>query len=155
MARLTKVEGIGETYAQKLAKAGISSARALREKGATRQGRREIAERTGISEGLILRWVNAVDLQRVNGVGAEYTDLLSAAGVDTMRELAQRNPENLYGKLNEVNAKKRLVRRMPGQRQVIEWTDQAARLSGPHGPGEGRPGGRRRGKEWQPPTITY
>ncbi len=128
MAKLTKVEGIGEAYAEKLAAIGIVSTGALLEKGATPQGRKEIAERTGISPKLVLRWVNHVDLFRVKGIGEEYADLLEAAGVDTVPELAQRNPENLHKKIIEVNAEKKLVRQLPGLNQVREWIDQAKRL---------------------------
>ncbi|HHH41924.1 MAG TPA: DUF4332 domain-containing protein [Chloroflexi bacterium] len=128
MAKLTTVEGIGEVYAQKLKEAGIETTEALLEKGATPQGRQEIAEQTGISKTLILKWVNRVDLFRVKGIGEEYADLLEAAGVDTVPELAQRNPENLYRKLVEVNEAKRLVRQLPSQAQVEDWVEQAKQL---------------------------
>ncbi len=128
MAKLTKVEGIGEAYAEKLAAMGITTTDALLEKGATPQGRKEIAEKTGISPKLILRWVNHVDLFRIKGVGEEYADLLEVAGVDTVPELAQRNPQNLHKKMIAVNAEKKLVRQLPGLNQVREWIEQAKRL---------------------------
>jgi predicted flap endonuclease-1-like 5' DNA nuclease len=128
MAKLTKVEGIGEVYAPKLQEAGIRTTQALLEKGASPKGRNEIAEQTGISETLILRWVNRVDLFRIKGVGEEYSDLLEASGVDTVPELAQRNPENLYQKLVAVNQEKKLVRQLPTQAQVSDWIEQAKRL---------------------------
>ena len=128
MAKLTMVEGIGWVYAQKLQEAGIQTTQALLEKGATSQGRKEIAERSEISASLILEWVNHIDLFRVNGVGEEYADLLEEAGVDTVPELAQRNPDNLYQKLVDVNLQKRLVRRVPSQTQVGDWVQQAKRL---------------------------
>jgi len=128
MAKLTKVEGIGEIYAQKLQEAGIGTTQALLQKGASPQGRQEIAEKTDISERLILEWVNHVDLFRIKGVGEEYSDLLEEAGVDTVPELAQRNAENLYQKLVAVNQEKKLVRQLPGQAQVSDWIEQAKRL---------------------------
>jgi predicted flap endonuclease-1-like 5' DNA nuclease len=128
MAKLTKVEGIGEAYAQKLQEAGIRTTQALLKKGASPQGRKEIAEKTGISGTLILRWVNRVDLFRIKGVGEEYSDLLEASGVDTVPELAQRNPENLYQKMVAVNQDKKLVRQLPNQAQVSNWIEQAKRL---------------------------
>ena len=128
MAKLTMVEGIGWVYAQKLQEAGIQTTQALLEKGATSQGRKEIAERSEISASLILEWVNHIDLFRVNGVGEEYADLLEEAGVDTVPELAQRNPDNLYQKLVDVNLQKRLVRRVPSHTQVGDWVQQAKRL---------------------------
>jgi predicted flap endonuclease-1-like 5' DNA nuclease len=128
MAKLTKVEGIGQFYAEKLQEAGIATTLALLETGATPQGRKEIAEKTGISGRLILEWVNHVDLFRIKGVGEEYSDLLEAAGVDTVPELAQRNAENLHHKLATVNQEKRLVRQLPNQAQVSNWIEQAKRL---------------------------
>ncbi len=74
---------------------------------------------------VILEWVNHADLFRIKGVGEEYSDLLEEAGVDTVPELAQRNPENLYAKLVEVNQQKELVRQLPSQRQVADWVQQA------------------------------
>ncbi len=128
MTRLTKVEGIGESYAEKLMTIGIITTEELLEKGATAKGRAEIAEKSGISPKLILRWVNHVDLFRVKGIGEEYADLLEAAGVDTVPELAQRNPDNLAKKLSEVNAEKKLVRRLPTPGQVADWVAQAREL---------------------------
>ena len=128
MAKLTKVEGIGEVYAQKLQEAGITTTDALLEQGATPKGREEIAEKTAIGAKLILEWVNHADLFRIKGVGEEYADLLEAAGVDTVPELAQRNPENLYRKLLKVNEKKERVRQVPSQTQVQGWVEQAQSL---------------------------
>ena len=128
MAKLVEVEGIGEAYAQKLRDAGIATTDVLLKQGATPKGREEIAEKTGISAKLILEWVNHIDLFRIKGVGEEYADLLEAAGVDTVPELAQRNPENLYEKLLEVNQEKKLVRRPPSQTQVSDWVGQANKL---------------------------
>jgi predicted flap endonuclease-1-like 5' DNA nuclease len=128
MTRLTKIEGIGEVYAQKLEQAGISTVEKLLEQGASTKGRQEIVEQIGISATLILKWVNRADLFRVKGIGEEYSDLLEAAGVDTVPELAQRNPANLFAKLGEVNAEKRLVRRLPTAPQVEDWVAQAKDL---------------------------
>ncbi|MGB6422494.1 MAG: DUF4332 domain-containing protein [Anaerolineales bacterium] len=128
MANLLRVEGIGEVYAQKLSGAGIKTTNALLKQGATPKGRKEIAENSGISETLILEWVNHVDLFRIKGVFEEYADLLEEAGVDTVVELAQRNPANLYKKLVEVNEQKKLVRQLPGKSQVENWVAQAKQL---------------------------
>ena len=128
MASLLKVEGIGPAYTQKLKDVGISTTQVLLEKGASPQGRKQIAETTGISPKLILEWVNHVDLFRVKGVGEEYADLLEAAGVDTVPELAQRNAANLHQKLIAVNEEEKRVRQLPTQAQVSDWVDQAKQL---------------------------
>jgi predicted flap endonuclease-1-like 5' DNA nuclease len=128
MTSLLKVEGIGEAYAGKLTAIGVSTTQALLDKGSTPKGRKEIAEQSGISEKLVLEWVNHVDLFRIKGVGEEYADLLEEAGVDTVPELAQRNPENLNQKLAAVNQSKKLVRQLPSLAQVQSWVEQAKGL---------------------------
>ena len=128
MAKLSTVEGIGEVYSEKLRAAGISTTGDLLEKGATPKGRKDIAERSGISTKTLLEWLNRVDLFRIKGIGEEYSDLLEAAGVDTVPELAQRNPENLYRKLVETAGARNVVRRLPGQDQVADWVAQAKKL---------------------------
>ena len=125
---LSYVEGIGEVYSGKLREAGVDTPQVLLERGATPQGRKELAETTGISATLILEWVNHVDLFRIKGVGSEYADLLEEAGVDTVVELAQRNPANLFEKLSEVNTEKSLVRKLPTAAEVEDWVSQAKDL---------------------------
>ena len=128
MAKLTDIEGVGPVYSQKLKSAGVSTTDALLKKGATAKGRQAIADKSGISGKLILRWVNHADLFRLDGVAGEYAELLEAAGVDTVPELAQRNAENLYQKLVEVNEAQKLVRVVPVQTQVEQWVEQAKNL---------------------------
>lgn len=125
---LSYVEGIGPAYSQALKEAGIDTAQGLLAAGATPKGRGELADKTGISGKLLLKWINHADLYRIRGVGSEYADLLEAAGVDTVPELAQRNPENLYQKLVEVNEEKKLVRHAPSAAQVQDWVAQAKEL---------------------------
>ena len=128
MAKILDIEGIGPTYAQKLTAEGITTTDALLEAGATPNGREVLSEKTGITETLILEWVNLADLMRIKGVGEEYSDLLEEAGVDTVAELARRNPENLLAKILEVNAAKSLVRRTPFLSFVTSWIEQAKGL---------------------------
>jgi predicted flap endonuclease-1-like 5' DNA nuclease len=128
MAKLEQVEGIGVKYAKDLRKAGVRSTASLLKRGSTPSGRKEIAATSGIGKKLILEWVNHVDLFRIKGVGEEYADLLEEAGVDTVMELAQRVPDNLYAKILETNAKKKLVRRPPSKKMVGGWIKQAKKL---------------------------
>jgi predicted flap endonuclease-1-like 5' DNA nuclease len=126
--KLVEVEGIGPVNAEKLSAAGVKSIEGLLSAGSTPKGRKEIAEKTGISDTYILKWVNRADLFRVKGIGSEYGDLLEASGVDTVVELATRKAENLYKKLVEVNTEKKLVRQMPGEKQVAGWIENAKSL---------------------------
>lgn len=128
MAKIVDIEGIGEAFREKLAAAGIRTTNALLKQGASKKGRQTLAADTGISEKLILTWVNHADLYRIKGVGSEYADLLEAAGVDTVPELAQRNAANLLQKMVETNDAKKLVRRTPVLSQVEGWVTQAKSL---------------------------
>ncbi|MDY0357739.1 MAG: DUF4332 domain-containing protein [Sedimentisphaerales bacterium] len=126
--KIEDVEGIGPTYGEKLRAAGISNTDQLLVAGKTKKGRVELAEKTGISETLILKWVNMVDLYRVKGIGSEFSELLEASGVDTVKELKHRVPANLAQKMADVNAQKKLTRRVPTEAVVAEWIEQAKTL---------------------------
>ena len=128
MTALSKIEGIGPSYAEKLKKAGIKTIEALLEAGATAKSRKDLAKKTGIGDALILNWVNRADLFRVPRVGEQYSDLLEKAGVDTVVELAKRKPENLLTKMMEVNVDKNLVNRLPALKTVEGWISAAKEL---------------------------
>ncbi len=128
MAKIIDIEGIGEAFAAKLEGAGVATVEALLEKGGSPSGRKNLAEATGLSTDRILEWVNRADLMRIKGVGSEYSDLLEAAGVDTVKELATRRPDNLHAKLLEVNEAKKLVRRTPTLDDVASWIAEAKTL---------------------------
>ena len=128
MASIDTIEGISHKQATSLRKARLRTVEALLKKGSTRKGRRDVATATGVSEKLILEWVNRADLMRVRGVGEEYSDLLESAGVDTVKELRRRNPANLLTSMVEVNTKKLLVRRLPTEAKVQRWVEHAGEL---------------------------
>jgi predicted flap endonuclease-1-like 5' DNA nuclease len=127
-SRIIEIEGIGSTYAKKLNAQGIKTTDDLLETGGTKQGRKELSDKTGISETVILEWVNMADLFRIKGIGEEYSDLLKEAGVSTVVELARRNSENLHQTIVGYNQTKKLVRRPPSLTQVIDWIEQAKTL---------------------------
>jgi len=126
--KIQDIEGIGATYAEKLKSAGIQTTGDMLKKGGTSRGRAELAAAAGLTDTQILEWVYRADLYRIKGVGSEYADLLEAAGVDTVAELAQRSAENLAERLRAVNAEKQKVRRRPGVQQVGKWIKQAKSL---------------------------
>ncbi len=128
MAKISDIEGIGPKYAELLAKEGIKTVEGLLKTAAKQKDRKKLSEVLGISEKLILEWVNLADLFRIKGIGEEYSDLLEEAGVDTVPELAQRKPENLLEKLTDINSQKKLVRRLPVLSQVESWVKQAKEL---------------------------
>ena len=125
---IVDVEGIGPVYGEKLEAVGVKTTDDLLERGATQKGREELEAASGIGRVLILKWVNRVDLYRIDGVGSEYSDLLEVAGVDTIPELAYRNAENLTQTMAEANAARNLVRRLPTLEVVADWIEQAKKL---------------------------
>lgn len=123
-----EIEGVGETYGKRLADAGIKTTDDLLDHCASAKGRADTAEKTGLSVTLLLKWANIADLMRIKGIGSEFSELLEAAGVDTVRELRTRNAENLAAKLAEINAAKKLTRRTPALSEVETWIDHAKSL---------------------------
>ena len=126
--KVIDIEGIGPTYAGKLNELGIFSTTDLLQAGASKKGRTEIAEKTGIPESLILTWVNHADLFRIKGVASQFSELLEAAGVDTVKEFATRNVENLHAKLVETNDKYGLSGKVPSIESLKEMINQAKKL---------------------------
>ncbi|MFO1129485.1 MAG: DUF4332 domain-containing protein [Rhodospirillales bacterium] len=125
---IEKIEGIGPAQAEKLSTAGIGTIEDLLAKCGSAKGRADVAETTGISAKLLLRWVNMADLMRISGVGEEFSELLEAAGVDTVKELQHRRADNLAAKMVEVNEAKKLCRRTPAAKEVEKWIEQAKTL---------------------------
>lgn len=128
--KIIDILGIGPVYAEKLVAVGIETVPQLLEKGKTPQGRKELEETTGIRHDLILTWVNHADLFRVKGIGPQFSELLEAAGVDTVKELARRNAENLEKTMLEVNEKEHRTKRVPTAGELQKMIDQAKELPG-------------------------
>lgn len=126
--KIIDIEGIGNVNARKLVEAGINTVDDLLQKAKTPAGRKTLEETTGISGKSILKWANHADLMRINGVGPQFSELLEAAGVDTVKELKHRLAENLQQKLEEINNKRNLVNRVPSVSEVLKMIDQAKEL---------------------------
>ena len=126
--KIEEIEGIGPVLGEKLRNAGVTTTDKLLEETKTKTQRKDLAEKTGISEAEILRFANMADLFRIMGIGQEYSDLLEASGVDTVPELATRNAENLLAKMEEVNKAKELTRKVPSLKEVEKWIAEAKEL---------------------------
>jgi len=128
MASIDRIEGIGSGYAATLKEAGVTSVEALLEAGCAKKLRLALAAKTGISEKLLLKWVNMADLFRIKGVGSQYAELLECAGVDTVYELAQRNADSLHATMKKANDEKSVVRLVPALTIVQSWVSEAKGL---------------------------
>ncbi len=128
--KLIEIEGIGSAMSKKMEKARIKTVRGLLKKGATRKGRKELAETTGIKSSVILKWVNMSDLFRIKGIGKQYAELLEKAGVDTVKELKMRQPAALLAQMEKINnaGKKRMGQALPGLKRVKSWVRQAQKM---------------------------
>ncbi|PKQ61581.1 ferredoxin [Labilibaculum filiforme] len=125
---ISEIEGIGPAFSAKLEKADVKTVSGLLEKGCTKAGRKLIASESGIDEGKILDFVNMADLFRIKGIGSQFAELLKVSGVDTVKELRNRNAENLHAKLIEVQKEKKITRAVPGATQVEDFIKQAKEL---------------------------
>ncbi len=123
--RISEIEGIGPVYTDKLGMHGITNTDDLLNRCASAKGRAEISEKTGLSTRQLLAWADMADMMRLTGIGPQFSELLKAAGVDTVKELRTRNAENLTARLAEINAEKKLARSVPALSQVSNWIEQA------------------------------
>jgi predicted flap endonuclease-1-like 5' DNA nuclease len=126
--KIDEIEGIGPVYKSKLVAADIKTTDDLLELCRHPEGRKAVAEKTGLSDKHLLGWANMADLMRISGVGPEYAELLEASGVDTVKELKNRNAQNLADKMKEVNAEKKLANATPSSSVVQSWIEQAMTL---------------------------
>lgn len=126
--KINEIEGIGPVTAEKLGKAGVTTVEGLLEAGASKSGRKKISQESGLDEGKVLDLVNMADLFRIKGIGSQFSELLKVAGVDTVKELRNRNADNLHAKLVEVQAEKNITRVVPALSVVQGFIDQAKEL---------------------------
>ncbi len=125
MASISAIESMDQRDATKLRKAGVRTTNALLNTASSRTGRRRLAREADLSKSEILSWANCADLMRIKGIGSEYADLMAAAGVDTIRELRRRNPDRLLAAMTDVNARRRVIRRLPTLGMVSGWVEAA------------------------------
>lgn len=126
--KIDEIEGIGPVFREKLSMVKIKTTDDLLKLCADSKGRKGVSEKTGVSEKHLLEWANMADMMRISGVGPQYAELLEAAGVDTVKELRNRNAENLAAKMEEINNQKKLAKSSPAKSVVESWISQAKTL---------------------------
>lgn len=126
--KIEDIEGIGAVKGAMFRNAGVKSTNSLLKNAASPKQRRVLAEKTGLEETQILKFANMADLYRVKGIGSEYSELLEASGVDTVRELSKRKAANLTQAMADLNKAKKIVRQTPSEKQVAKWIEQAKTL---------------------------
>ena len=125
---ISEIEGMSAFAASKLKSMGIRTTDALLEAARNVKGRKALSARTGISEQQLLEWANVSDYMRIPGMGKAKVNLMRAAGVTTVRELAHRNPARLAQNMKEVNTRRKLVRVLPSEKSVEQLIAQARKL---------------------------
>ena len=125
---LGELKGINDTLTNLLKAQGLVDSDTLLEATRTPKERKALAETIGVDKSIILELANRADLARVKGIGRVYSDLMEEAGVDTVKELSKRVPENLHAKLVEINSVRQLTQRPPSVDQVAGFVEQAKSL---------------------------
>lgn len=125
---ITDIEGVAPAVAERLKKLRIRTTARLLEVAKSPRGRKTLAEKTGIEASRILKWANMADMMRIKGVGEEYSELLEAAGVDTVRELKYRNPKKLAETMAKTNKERKLVQLLPSEKAITRWIAEAKAL---------------------------
>lgn len=125
---LSKIDGLGPHALAKPKAQGIRTTAALLDSASTPKGRKALAAKTGLSEQQLLAWANIADCMRIKGMGKAKAELLRAAGVVTVREFVQRNPQRLAQAMKEANDKRKLVQVLPSDKSVAELIQRARKL---------------------------
>ena len=125
--KIIEIEGIGGKFGQKLEKGGIENIEDLIPM--SRKEIKELAGKTGISEKLLDKWQEHADLMRINGVGPEYAEALNEIGIDSVKELAQRNPENTLERIEKLDKEKpNVIRKLPVLDWIKDWIEEAKKI---------------------------
>jgi predicted RecB family nuclease len=127
--KLHQIEGIVIEHVKKLEQAGIRTPESLLKEAHTANQRRKLAQETGIDEQLILEWVRFADLLRLKGIGLQYANLLEELGIDTSRELAAQDVQDLAEAVRQLNEEKNVVRRLPSLRQLTHAIQSATAIN--------------------------
>lgn len=125
---LSELRGATAAMIAKLKEQGIQDSEQFLEAARTPHQRKELAKHCECTEREVLELANRADLARLKGIGGAYSDLLEKAGVDTIKELRHRRPDNLYAKMVEVNGDGQIVKLMPTQTLVEDWVAHAKEL---------------------------
>jgi len=125
---ISEIREIGPAMAERLRMQRIRTTAKLLERAKNTRGRQKLAAKIGVPENMLLKWANLSDRMRIKGVGEDYALLLSAAGVDTVRELKYRNPKKLAQTMKAQNAKRKLVNVLPGEKAIAKWVECAKAL---------------------------
>ena len=125
---IDKLRGTSSELKTRLKEQGFYNSDQLLEATRTAAGRKSVAQLVGVDTQTILELANRADLARVRGIGGVFSDLLEQAGVDTVKELATRRPDNLHARLVQINTKTAVAGRSPTLKAVEAWVAQAKEL---------------------------
>jgi predicted flap endonuclease-1-like 5' DNA nuclease len=128
--RITDIEGIGASFAKKLAKAGVVNTDQMLDQGKTKKVRSDLAKKTGISDAHLDKWAKMADVMRIKGVAEEYSELLVECGVKSVTDLCKKKPDTLVKAFTKENDKRKLVRLLPSEKTVTKWIAEAKKLPG-------------------------
>ncbi len=123
-----KLPGVTPTLESKLKGFGIKDSDDLLRLCKSAASIENLAASMGVDTREIARLVHRAELARIRGVGDAYTQLLEAAGVRTVGDLAARCPEDLRDHFNRINGEQKLVGRVPALAMVNGWVMKAQRL---------------------------
>jgi len=128
MASLTEIKGFTTATMNKFRNNGIRSANSFLYECGSASKRRTWARKLGIQFGKLTEWIRFADLFRIKGIGTKYVELLHYAGVQDVRTLSKRSPQQLYKQMQAANDRRHVVRAIPSYKQVSRWVSQAKRM---------------------------
>lgn len=113
------IEGIGDTYMERIHDEGIHATRGLWNADAD-----QLAERVGRSPKVVQHWQRMAELMAISGIGPQYAELLSRAGVEGIDALASADPDELVSDIRskqdeiDVRIQGNIVKRARAERWI-------------------------------------
>jgi predicted flap endonuclease-1-like 5' DNA nuclease len=130
--RAYKIEdllGIGPVYGEKLRKLGLTNTDKLLAACTTRAKRKDVAAEADIPYKLVLAWAQKVELMKIKGIGPRGSNLLNAVFVQSVKDLANRSPENLHERVAIANTfKPKFLDNTPSAATITKWVEAAKAL---------------------------
>lgn len=127
---VARLHGVERNLESKLKTKGVKNSEDLLARCKTPADMQTFAQEVDLDLETLNRLVHRAHLVRVRGIGQAYTELLEAAGVKTLGDLAVKEPDELRTQFAQINREQKIVGRVPTLAMVNGWVTKAQRL--PH-----------------------
>ena len=126
---LSDVALVSEVAQTRLAESGVTNTRGLLEALVTPAQRSAMLPMLELNAGETLALARQLELLQLEGVGPKASQLLTAAGVTSVADLAKRDPASLLRPLAAANEARAIAGVNPAIEHVTQWVEAAGKAT--------------------------